>query len=64
VKSVERDAPEERPDDEDPAVGREDASELVARLVGGDDTIGGQGHRADGDERQAPVVLDPEPHEG
>src|SRR5690348_6156941 len=61
MEAVEGDAPQQRADDEHAAVRSEDAAELMARLERGDDAVGGQGHRAERDERDALVLLDPEP---
>ena len=63
VETVEGDSPEQRADDEDAAVGGKYAPELVAGLKGGDHAVGGQGHRAERDERDAFVVFDADPDE-
>src|SRR4051812_21714199 len=63
MEAVEGDSPEQRDDDEDAAVGGEHAPELVAGLKRGDDTVRGQGHRAECDERDAFVVFDADPDE-
>jgi hypothetical protein len=55
--------PQQRADDEHAAIGGQDAAELVAGLEGGDDAVGGQGGGAEGDEEDALVLLDAEPHE-
>jgi RNA polymerase sigma factor (sigma-70 family) len=62
-EAVDHHAPEQRPGDEDPAVGREDAAEARVGLQGGDEAVEPEGDDPTADPEPPPVLAHPLPHE-